>query len=259
LIAALITEAVKLRRSRLWWITLLGFTVAGAVGTLFMYIGQDPGRARSLGLLGDKAQLASITADWPGHLALLGQISSIGGVGIFGVLIIWIFGREFSDHTAKDLLALPVTRAVIVLAKFAVAVAWSTVLTLYLCGLGLAGGAILRLPGWSAAEAYAGLGRLSAAAAMTLLLTFPFALAASAGRGYLAAVGALFAAVFCAQIVAALGYGAYFPWSVPALYTGVTGPDGQQAAWWSPLTVIAVGALAVAGTVRWWQDADHTG
>jgi ABC-2 type transport system permease protein len=65
-------------------------------------------------------------------------------------------------------------------------------------------------------------------------------------------------AVFCAQIVAALGYGAYFPWSVPALYTGITGLDGQQPAWWSPLTVLAVGALSVIATVRWWQNADHT-
>ncbi|MEV4514197.1 ABC transporter permease [Dactylosporangium sp. NPDC049525] len=257
--AALITETVKLRRSRMWWITLLGFTVAGAVGTLFMYIGQDPGRARKLGLLGDKAQLATITADWPGHLALLGQISSIGGVGIFGVLIIWIFGREFSDHTVKDLLALPTSRTAIVLAKFTVAAGWSAVLTLYLCGLGIAGGAILDLPGWSAGAATHGLGRLVAAAGMTLLLTFPFALAASAGRGYLAAVGALFGAVFSAQIVAALGYGAYFPWSVPALYTGVTGPDGQHAGWWSPITVAAVGVVAVGATVRWWRRADQTG
>ena len=155
MIAALITEAVKLRRSRLWWITLLGFTVAGGVGTLFMYIGQNPDRARSLGLLGAKAQLATITADWPGHLALLGQIAAIGGVGIFGVLLIWIFGREFSDHTVKDLLALPTSRTAIVLAKFTVAAGWSTVLTLYLCGLGLAGGAALGLPGWSAGTATA--------------------------------------------------------------------------------------------------------
>jgi ABC-2 type transport system permease protein len=258
MIAALVTEAVKLRRSRLWWITLLGFTIAGAVGALFMYIGQDPGRARSLGLLGAKADLATITANWPGHLALLGQIASVGGVGLFGILVIWIFGREFSDHTVKDLLALPTGRTAIVLAKFTIAAGWSAVLTLYLCGLGLAGGAALGLPGWSAGATVAGLARLGAAAAMTVLLTFPFALAASIGRGYLTAIGTLFVAVFCAQIVAALGYGAYFPWSVPALYTGITGPDGQQPAWWSPLTVLAVGAFSVIATVRWWQDADHT-
>jgi ABC-2 type transport system permease protein len=63
-----------------------------------------------------------------------------------------------------------------------------------------------------------GLTVLLATAAMTVLLIAPFALVASAGRGYLAAVGAIFAAVFVAQVVVLLGYGQYFPWSVPALY-----------------------------------------
>ncbi len=43
---------------------------------------------------------------------------------------------------------------------------------------------------------------------------------------YLAAVGVLFATVFVAQIVAALGYGHVFPWSVPAVYRGIAG-SGQ--------------------------------
>ncbi|MEV0143917.1 MULTISPECIES: ABC transporter permease [unclassified Nonomuraea] len=37
------------------------------------------------------------------------------------MIAIWLFGREFSDHTAKDLLALPTSRTAIVAAKFVVA------------------------------------------------------------------------------------------------------------------------------------------
>ena len=60
---------------------------------------------------------------------------------------------------------------------------------------------------------------------MTVLLTTPVALASSVGRGYLPGVGVIITGVFCAQVVAALGYGSYFPWSVPALFSGMAGPD----------------------------------
>ena len=85
----------------------------------------------SLGLAGAKAQLAGVTADWPGYLALLGQTVAVGGFLIFGMTVIWIFGREFSDRTAKDLLALPTSRIAIVAAKFAVAAAWCGLLAVY--------------------------------------------------------------------------------------------------------------------------------
>ena len=42
---ALAAEAVKLRRSRLPWITAIGFTLATVVSGLFTFIAQDPGRA----------------------------------------------------------------------------------------------------------------------------------------------------------------------------------------------------------------------
>jgi ABC-2 type transport system permease protein len=254
MIAAVGVELLKLRRSRLWWITALAFTLAAAMGGLFTYIAQDPDRARSLGLLGAKAQLGMVRSDWPGYLALVAQIAAVGGFAVFGLLIIWIFGREFSDHTIKDLLALPTSRSTIVLAKFTVAAGWSLLLTAYLFALCLAGGLLLALPGWSVGTALHGLGTLGAAAAMTFALAAPFALVATVARGYLAAFGALLLAVFSGQMAAILGYGAYFPWSVPALYTGLT---EASAPLWSIAGVLAVGALAVGATAAWWLRADQ--
>ncbi|MGI5290844.1 hypothetical protein ACQEVF_47070 [Nonomuraea polychroma] len=49
------------------------------------------------------------------------------------------------------------------------------------------------------------------AATLTALLTTPLALAASIGRGYLAAVAAMFVMLFSAQVIAALGFDACFP------------------------------------------------
>src|SRR6476469_5765967 len=104
---AIAVEALKARRSRLPWLSVMAFAVTTVVGALFMFILQDPDRARSMGLLGAKAELAGGTADWPGYFALLAQTTAVGGTLIYGIIHIWVFGREFSDHTAKDLLALP--------------------------------------------------------------------------------------------------------------------------------------------------------
>jgi len=256
--AALATEWLKLRRSRLWWTTLLAATVAAALAGLFLFIGQNPDRARNLGLLGAKGQLVNVPTDVAGLLNLLGQILTIGGVFIFGILAVWIFGREFADHTIKDLLALPTSRTSIVAAKFVVVAAWSALLTSYTFAVGIVVAAILRLPGWSWSVIGTGLFQLLAAVAMTVGLVCVLALATSAGRGYLTGIAAMILIVFTAQVVAALGYGQYYPWSVPALYIGVAGPAAGHVGVAGVAGVIVVALASVAATLAWWRHADQT-
>jgi ABC-2 type transport system permease protein len=256
-INALATEVLKARRSRVPWVTAVAFTVAAVVGGLFMFILQDQDRARSLGLLGAKAALVGGAADWPTHLSFLAQATAVGGLVVFGLVEIWVFGREFAQRTAKDLLALPTARTTIVAAKFTVVVVWCMALVAQLLVLGLVIGALLGLPGWSAAVALSGLLRIGGIAVMVVLLTTPIAFAACAGRGYLPGVAMLITVVFCAQIVAALGYGQYFPWSVPALFSGLAGPDHPAP---GPLGVVLVVLAGVAGagvTGVWWRQADQ--
>jgi ABC-2 type transport system permease protein len=252
-------ELRKARRSLLPAISAVALAVGTGVGGLFMFILQDQQRARSLGLLGAKAQIGDLSPDWPGYLALLAQIVAVGGLLIFGLILTWTFGREFSDHTIADLLALPTARTAIVAAKLAVTAAWCLLLSLQVYALGLVIGAGLRLPGWSTTVAMQGLGRLLATAAMAILLAWTFALVASLARGYLPAVGAMFLAAFAAQIVAALGYGRFFPWSVPSLYSGVAGQEQETVGPLGIALVILVGALTALGTAWWWRNADQPG
>jgi len=255
---AIWAEVLKARRSRLPWLTMLAFTAAAGVGALFMFILQDPDRARAMGLLGAKAQLAGGTADWPGYFALLTQTVAVAGALIFGVIVIWMFGREFSEHTVKDLLALPTSRATIVAAKYAVTAVWCLALTAQTYLLGLAFGAALRLPGWTTGVATAALARMMVASALALLVTTALGLAASVGRGYLAAIGVLFLTVFLAQVIAVLGYGHLFPWSVPAIFTQIGGADHPAVGPIGYSLVILVAAASVTGTMVWWRAADHT-
>jgi len=258
MVEAIWAELLKARRSRLPWLTVLAFTVAAGVGGLFMFILQDPDRARAMGLLGAKAQLAGGTADWPGYFALLNQTIAVGGALIFGVIVIWTFGREFSDHTVKDLLALPTSRTTIVAAKYTVTATWCLALTTQTYLLGLAVGAALRLPGWTTTVAVEALARMMVTAVLAVLLVTTLGLAASVGRGYLAAIGVMFLTVFLAQVIAVLGYGHLFPWSVPAIYSQIGGSDHPTVGPIGYSLVVAVAATSVTATVVWWHTADHT-
>jgi ABC-2 type transport system permease protein len=240
--AACRAELLKAHRSRAPWVSAAGLALAPLVGGGFMYILQDPARARSMGLLGNKSQLLQGSADWPTYFGLLAQATAVGGVAVFALVFVWMFGREFADRTLKDLLALPTSRVTVVAAKFAVASVWCLALCAQTYALGLAIGAA---------------GRLVATGAMTIALVAPFAFAASAGRGYLTAVGLVLLMVFASQIIILIGYGAYFPWSVPGLYSGAAGPGQPPLGPVSFVLVALAGAAGIAGTAAWWQYADH--
>ena len=74
--AALWVEFLKARRSKVPWLTAFGFALVPFVGGLFMVILKDPVRARSMGLIGAKAQLTAGVADWPAFLGLLAQATA---------------------------------------------------------------------------------------------------------------------------------------------------------------------------------------
>jgi ABC-2 type transport system permease protein len=256
--AALWAEALKSRRSKVPWLTALGFSLAPLVGGLFMIILKDPERARSMGLISAKAQLAAGVADWPTLLGLLAQATAVGGGLLFTLVTTWVFGREFSDRTAKELLALPTPRAAIVAAKFVVVGIWAAGLTALVLALGLVVGAAIGLPGWSTALLWRATGDLVITAGLTLALMTPVALLASAGRGYLPPLGWAFLTSFLAQILAAIGWGAWFPWSVPALFSELAGPRANQIGLQSYIVVGVTCVAGLAGTFAWWHSADQT-
>lgn len=255
--AALWAELLKVRRSRVPWVTGAAFTMAGLVGGFFMFVLQDLERARSLGLLGAKARFAGGTADWASYFTLTAQIAAVGGLLVFGLVVTWLFGREFSDRTAKDLLALPTSRGAVVAAKLLVALGWCFLLTCQVVVITLLVGALLGLPGWSAHAARHGLGTAFATALLTVALATTYGLVASVSRGYLAAVGAIFVSLFAAQVIAALGFGAWFPWSVPSLLSGAAGPEQATPRALGIAGVVVVGIAASVATVLWWEHADH--
>lgn len=127
---------------------MIVLTLIPFIGRFFMFILKDPDLAKNLGVISPKAQIVG-KADWPSYFSLLSQAISIGGLFAFGLISSWIFGREYSDRTIKDLLALPISRNTIILAKYIVIVLWSLFLTTFVLVLSLLVGWLISLPALS--------------------------------------------------------------------------------------------------------------
>ena len=256
-LAALWAETLKARRSRVTWGTTAGFLILPLIGGLFMIILKNPEQARALGLISVKAQLVGGTADWPAFWSLLTQGAAVGGGMIFAFITAWVFGREFSDHTVKELLALPTRRETIVGAKFVLLALWFLGLTLLVFVVALGVGAAVGMPGWSLGLAWASGGTLLLIAWLLMQLMPLVALAASAGRGYLPPLGWALSTLVFAQIAVVLGWGDWFPWAVPALASGMAGLGAERIALHSYLVVFLVFVVGMAATFAWWQRADQ--
>jgi ABC-2 type transport system permease protein len=247
-------EQRKAIRSKIPLFTALG-SLALPLGIAFLlFVSRNPEISRQLGLISTKASLMAATAtNWPTYLGLLSQMLAMGGLILFVLIISWVFGREFSDGTLKDLLAVPVPRASILLAKFLVAAVWSATLAVLIFSLGLLMGALIQLPQASNGIILQGSARAAITACLVIAVMLPFAFFASLGRGYLLPIGLVVLTLILANLVVIAGWGEYFPWSVLGLYA--QGKESLPAI--SFLIVILTSLVGMVGTYLWWKYADQ--
>ena len=255
--SALWAEMLKMRRSRVPFFIALGFSIAPLMGGLFMIILKDPEAAKEMGLIGTKAQLTAGTADWVTFFNILGQAVAIGGAILFAILTGWVFGREFSDRTAKELLALPVSRTAIIAAKFIALAIVTFAMSLWIYALGLLVGYLVDIPGYSNELLFSATADVLGAAVLTILLLPFVAFIASFGRGYLSAFGWAVFTVAIAQIAAVTGWGDWMPWSVPALFSGAAGPRAEMLGAHSYVSVAIASLIGLGITFWWWLFADQ--
>ena len=122
MIAAVRVEALKLVRSLVGMIAALALvlgTVALLSGITFGVAGGNP---ELIAQAGPAAEL-----NWDGLLTGAAQITAIACILGFGIVLAWMFGREFTDGTITGLFALPVGRSRIALAKLIVYTVWAFV------------------------------------------------------------------------------------------------------------------------------------
>ncbi|MBN2545844.1 MAG: ABC transporter permease [Spirochaetes bacterium] len=255
--ASLYAEYLKIIRSKVLIATAAALSLGPIMGSLFVVVLRSASLTESNSLLQSKAAFTGFSPDWQSFLNLLTQVIGVGGVIVFGFAASWVFGREYSDRTAKDLFVLPVSRSLIVISKFIAVLGWSIFLCIEILLLGIITGFILHLPGWSGRLFFVSLYHFSITSFLVILLCTPVAFIASAGKGYLAPLGFVVLSVVLAQIIGALGYGTYFPWAIPAIYSKIIGTQSILN-WQSYLILALTSILGLFGTIYWWKYADQT-
>jgi ABC-2 type transport system permease protein len=247
---ALSVEWLKLWRSPVAWTAGLALVIlipALCFGLVSVVEGSG------VGPMAEKVRALVSGTGWVAYGGLLDQVVTSGLFVGVGIVVIWCFGREFSDRTVGSLFALPTSRGTIAGAKLIVVTCWSllvsTLVVLVAVGLGLAGDL-----GPLDAAALGEMSDVLAVALLTSLLATTLALPASVGRGYLAGIGAMVLVLVTAQMAVLFQAGAWYPFAAPGLWA-VSGNLGELLVTLPQLALVPALALFGAGvTVRWWRD-----
>ena len=255
---ALKAEWIKNKHSPILWVSFIAFSLAPVMGGVFMLMMKDPQVMANPGSLNTKIKMMEFSANWDAYLGILTQAVGVGGILIFGFVASWIFGREYSDGTAKDLLALPVSRTRIINAKFIIYFAWCLALVVSNLLIGFLLGTLLQIPGPAHAAFTAHINTYFITTLLTLALGTPIAFFAIWGKGYLAPLGFVALTLVFAQVIAAAGYGNYFPWSVPGIFSGSAGKYKDQLNLLSYAVLFLAGIAGYILTIQYWKYADQT-
>jgi len=231
----LYTESLKLRRSKATWGSFAALAITPLAIALMMWIVREPGRAAQLGLLGTKANLAGLDATWPSYFSMLNLAIGIGGLLLLSFIAAYVFGREYSEGTAKNMLALPVGRHWFVLAKLVVAAVWWFLLVATVFVEAILVGAALRLPEYSPGLLAESVRNIFTVACIAYLLVPVVAWIAALGRGYMPPLAFTMIMLALGNLFSKTGWASWFPWSIVPLLIGMVGqpvrdlPPGSYA------------------------------
>lgn len=255
---ALRAEFIKNKYANILWVTFIAFGLAPVMGGIFMLIIRDPEALARAGGLSMKIKMMNVSADWNSYFMVLKQAIGVGGVFVFGFVASWIFGREYSEGTAKDLLALPTTRTKILNAKFTVYVIWCLALVISNLTIGTLIGTLLQLEGMTTNELFGNLVDYTITTILTVSLGSLIAFFAIWGKGYLAPLGFVALTLVFAQVIAAAGYGTYFPWSIPGLYSSASGELEADFDYVSYIILAFTSVLGYFATIFYWKYSDQS-
>jgi ABC-2 type transport system permease protein len=255
LIIAFGVETMKLKHSKILWLSILFYVFVPLMMGLLMLVAQHPDVAAKMGIVGTKATFFGQN-NWVGFLTQLGQtIASVGLIG-FGFVSSWVFGREYIERTLVDIVALPLPRKAIVDAKLLVILVWGLLLSFVLYVVGIFIGLAEQIPGWSAELISTFTKNYIVTLFLTLAVCTPIAWLASYSKGILAPLGFVFLALISAQFSGLMGLGPYFPYAIPGLNSVSANVPGMVLNSLSYIIVLITGLAGYLATHFHWQKAD---
>lgn len=257
--SAFLSELLKLKHLSILWITFIAFALVPIMGGVITFLIQNPELIPKSSILSIKISMVSAPINLVSYLSLyLSQGAGVVGIIVFGFVASYLFGREYSDHTYRDLLSLPISRTKILKAKYLIYIIWCLGLVISDLIIGLIIGKMLNLSGWEYRIIFETIKIYFVTSLLTIALGPWISFFALWGKGYLSPIGFLVVIVMLAQFIPYLGWGHYFPWSIPGIYCGAAGEGlKNRLNEWSYLSLFFTGILGYLLTISWWKYADQ--
>ncbi|MBM7540134.1 ABC transporter permease [Amphibacillus cookii] len=222
-------EARKVYRSTVFWVVISVFSLLPLM----------------LGFL------SSPDLDWESYLSdLLASTATLLVVGC-SFTSAWVFGREYTDNTIKDLLVKPIPKTYSVLSKFIVITIWNVILASFSFMVVTGVGVFIGINGGSISLILSEFLTFMLTAIMIMAVSTTSALLASVTKGYLAPIGLTFVIVIVSNVVTHLGMGTYFPWTIPVISLV------DSISLISIVIVMMTGITGLVGTIAWWRFAEQ--
>ena len=192
------TEFLKLKHSKIFLLTVLG---ALSIPSL-LYIGL---------LTGEHATFQGILDYYATYACSLFYII------IFTIIIAYLFGREYTEHTLKTILTTPLSKTKLLIGKFCTLLLWIVMLTLVtwagifiVCGLY---DAVFTLEGYSLLVAIVWLPKFLFGSILMFLTVSPFVFVAMKTKGFVAPMIGSAVIVMGSAALSNQEWGALYPWT----------------------------------------------
>lgn len=250
-------EKLKMKHMRFTWISYLAFGLAPVMGAIFMIVLRNGTSGPLPSGLAMKAEAMHISFNWTSYLDILTQAVGVGGILVFGFVASWVFGREYVEGTAKDMLSLPASRSMILNAKFLIYVRWCLTLAVSNLLVSVVLGSLLGLPTGEMERLGSMLISYASTTILTILAVLPVAFFAIWSRGYLGPLGVMALMLVLAQILSALGLGLYFPWAIPGIFSGAGGELRKYLGLFHYSLLFATAVMGYIATIWYWNKVDQ--
>jgi bacitracin transport system permease protein len=168
LVNLLFTEILKLKRSTMFLISIIGAAVAPFMVVVATYI-QNPSPPVLFDELFYQTNLYTVL---------------IIGIPLYGVVTAYLFNREYLEDTLKNLLTIPVSRISFIMSKLLLLFIWIMVLTFVAWSLTLVLGWLAQFDGLSSSLIVESIKQFSIGGALIFILSTPIILIALVMKNY---------------------------------------------------------------------------
>lgn len=243
LVNLLYTELLKLKRSKMFFISILGSVVAPFMVVVASYVHmrtEDPAQLITFSEIFSDTNLYTVL---------------IIGVPLYGVITAYLFSREYMEDTLKNLLTIPVSRINFIMSKLIILLMWIMLLTLVAWGLTLLLGILGQFQGLSTPLIVEYLGRFITGGVLVFILSTPIVLVAVVMKNYVPTIILTIVITLINVMSGNSEHRALFPWAAAGdIANGTLLPTYPAEI--SYTTIFATSIIGFIATIVYFKKVD---